>query len=256
MNLVSARPIRAVIVDDEAPARALLAEYLDAEPRLELVAQCANGYQAVKAVAEHAPDLLLLDVQMPKLDGFEVLELLTEPRPAVIFVTDIDQYALDAFSVHAIDYLLKPVDPQRLHRAIDRLVARDRGQEAATAAPHNAMALRAAVGPGPGIDRILVRDGARIHVIPTERLDYIEAQDDCVAIAADGHKRRKQGTLHALGALLDPSRFVRVHRSYILNVERLARIELYAKDSRVAILRDGTRLPISRAGYARLRRWL
>jgi two-component system LytT family response regulator len=249
---VAPTKIRLVIVDDEAPARALLAEYLEDNPRVEVVAQCANGFEAVKVVADLQPDVLLLDVQMPKLDGFEVLELLAEPRPAVIFVTAFDQYAIDAFAVNAVDYLLKPVTPERLVAALDRVASETPPLDAGAPEP-SAAALRAAARPGHYLDRILVREGSRIHVIPLERVDYFEAQSDYVQIVAGGEKRRKQQTLTDLETLLDPAHFVRVHRSYILHIDRMARIELYAKDSRVAILRDRTRIPISRPGYARLR---
>lgn len=246
------KPLRAVVVDDEAPARQLLCEYLAARPEVEVVATCANGFEAVKAVAELKPDLIFLDVQMPKLDGFEVLELLDEPRPAVIFVTAYDRYALEAFAVHAVDYLLKPFTPERLAEALARVTAGPRASAAADAA---ALA-RAARPAGAYLERILVKDGSRIHVLPVDELDYVEAQGDYVLFVRRGEKLRKQQTLNRLAEQLDPRRFVRVHRSYVVNVDRLARLDLYAKDSRVAILRDGTRLPVSRAGYARLRELL
>jgi two-component system LytT family response regulator len=240
--------LRTLLVDDEAPARRLLREYLAAHPEVEVVGECANGFEAVKAVSELAPDLVFLDVRMPKLDGFDVVELMGDERPAVVFVTAYDQYAVAAFEVHAVDYLLKPFAPERLAAALERVRAR-RGRPPAVDAGELARAARPA---GPQ-ERVLVRDGARIHVVAAERLDYVEAQDDYVVLFAGGDKLRKQQTLAELAAALDPGRFVRIHRSYLLNVERLARLELYAKDSRVAILRDGTRLPVSRSGYARLR---
>lgn len=240
--------IRALIVDDEAPARRLLREDLAAHPEVEVVGECANGFEAVKAVGELDPDLVFLDVQMPKLDGFEVLELLGAERPAVIFVTAYDHYALRAFEVCAVDYLLKPFTPDRLAEALRRV------DPLRAIEP---LELRRAARPeGAPLGRILVRDGSDIHVIPVERLDYVEAQDDYLVLVSGERKLRKQQTLGQVEQDLDPARFVRIHRSYLLNVERLARLELYAKDSRVAILRDGTRLPVSRAGYARLRELL
>ena len=244
-----------LIVDDEAPARALAAEYLAAEPGVELVGQCANGFEAVRAVGDLDPDVLLLDVQMPKLDGFEVLELLgprPAGRPAVVFATAYDEYALRAFEVQAVDYLLKPFSAERLGEALGR--ARERlGRGAEDESP---AALAAAARGGRPASRVLVRDGARIHVIPAERLDYAEARGDYLRLKAGGEEHRKQQTLAELEAQLDPDRFVRIHRAYLLNVERIARLELYAKDSRIAILTDGTRLPVSRAGYQRLRELL
>jgi two-component system LytT family response regulator len=247
-------PLRVVIVDDEPLARAVVREYLGAHPGVEVVAECGNGFEAVKAVAELSPDLVFLDVQMPKLSGFEVLELLGREVP-VIFTTAYDQYALRAFEVHAVDYLLKPFSEDRfaeaLSRARERLHARSQD-----GADSELDALSEAVRSKGPLERVLIRDGAQVHVLSVDRIDYVEAQDDYVCFAADGKQYLKDQTLAALEGQLDPSRFVRIHRSYLLNIERIARVELYAKDSRVAILRDGRRLPVSRAGYARLSKLL
>ncbi|MBI5710319.1 MAG: response regulator transcription factor [Candidatus Eisenbacteria bacterium] len=244
--------MRTVLVDDEAPARALLREYLAAHADVAVVGECTNGFEAVKVIGELAPDLVLLDVQMPKLDGFEVLELL-ESRPAVVFVTAYDEYALRAFEVHAVDYVLKPVGRERLAEALAQVRARLAAASGAPPAPSPAALAAAARPPGQYAGRVLVRDGANVHVIPVEQVDWIEAQDDYVAIRAEGKTHLKAQTLAEIAAGLDPARFVRIHRSYVLNVERLSRLELYAKDSRVAYLKDGKELPVSRAGYARLR---
>jgi two-component system LytT family response regulator len=259
--------LRVLVVDDEAPARALAVEYLAAEPGVEVAGECANGFEAVRAVAELDPDVVLLDVQMPKLDGFEVVELLAERpggpsgRPAVVFATAYDEYAIRAFEVRAVDYLLKPYPAERLGeslaRARERLAAAGAGGPGGSGAdPAVAAGLAAAARGGRPLERVLVRDGGRIHVVAAERLDYVEARGDTVRLVSGGAAHTKQQTLGELEAALDPARFVRIHRSFLLNVERLARIELYAKDSRVAILGDGTRLPVSRAGYARLRELL
>jgi two-component system LytT family response regulator len=242
--------LTAVIVDDEALARQVLREYLEAPGNVEIVAECVNGFDAVKAVTERRPDLLFLDVQMPKLDGFDVLELLgpLARELAVIFTTAYDEYALRAFEVHAVDYLLKPFAPERLVEAVSRATARV-GQATQSQTALAAAAARRREGP---LERVLIRDGAQVHVLPVGSIDYVEAQDDYVAFHAGGKSHLKEQTLAELEAMLDPARFVRVHRSYIVNVERIARVELYAKDSRVAILRDGAKLPVSRAGYARL----
>ena len=243
--------LRTLIVDDEVPARALLREYLGAHADVLVVAECGNGFEAVKAAGEHAPDLVFLDVQMPKLDGFEVLELL-EPRPAVVFCTAYDEFALRAFEVNAVDYLLKPFGRERLAGALARV--RERRTSSAPVAPPSATALAlAAREPGRFTERLLVRDGANVHVVTLDQLDYLEAQDDYVAIHSGGKSWLKHATLAELAEGLDPARFVRVHRSYVVPVERIARLELYAKDSRVAVLHDGRELPVSRAGYARLR---
>ena len=239
--------MRIVIVDDEPLARAVLREYAGADPGVEVVADCANGFEAVKAVAELKPDLVLLDVQMPKLDGFEVLELLGREQP-VVFVTAYDQYALRAFDVHAVDYLLKPFSAERFQEAMAR--ARER-MRAKAATPIEALLRDAKTRGGPA-ERVLIRDGANVHVLPVDKIDYVEAQDDYVAFKSEGKQFLKDQTLSAVESTLDPARFVRIHRSFILNIDRIAKVELYAKDSRIAILRDGTRLPVSRAGYARL----
>jgi two-component system LytT family response regulator len=238
--------LRVLIVDDEQPARNLLRELIAAHADVEVVGECQNGFEAVRAVAEHRPDLLLLDVQMPKLDGFEVLELL-DPAPAVVFVTAHDEHALRAFAVHAVDYLLKPVDPRRLGAAIER--ARGRASS-----PVEAGALARSARPsGEWVERVVVRDGTAVTVIPVDRLDFVEAKDDYVAFHSEGKAHRKQQTMAEVETQLDPRRFVRIHRGYLLNLDRLARLETYAKDSRIAFLRDGKRLPVSRAGYERLK---
>jgi two-component system, LytTR family, response regulator len=250
------RTIRALIVDDEAPARALLREYLSAHADVEVLGECMNGFEAVKRIGELAPDLVLLDVQMPKLDGFEVLELLEKP-PVVVFVTAYDEYALRAFEVHAVDYVLKPVGHERLSEALAR--ARERLAAGVTtgvplAPAPSAVALAAtARPPGTFVERILVKDGVNVHVIPVDRLEWIEAQDDYVAIRADGKTHLKPTTLAEISTGLDPKRFVRIHRSYVLHIEKLAKIEVMAKESRVAVLKDGKELPVSKAGYARLK---
>jgi two-component system LytT family response regulator len=243
------KALRALVVDDEEPARRLLAEYLAASPGWELAGECANGFEAVKTAAHARPDLVLLDVQMPKLDGFEVLELLGEDAPAVVFVTAHDEHALRAFDVHAVDYLLKPVSAERFAVALERAAARLRAGER----PPAGALLASSRPPGGYLERIAVRQEGQVEVVPVERLDFVEARDDSVRLVAGERKLMKQTTLQQLEAQLDPRRFVRIHRSFLLNIERLARVDLYAKDSRVALLRDGTKLPVSRAGYDRLR---
>ena len=241
------KKITTLIVDDEDLARLVLRELVQTHPELTVVAECANGFEAVKAVAEHKPDIIFLDVQMPKLSGFDVLELIGT-ETAVIFVTAYDQYAMRAFEVHAVDYLLKPIGRDRFEAALER--AKSRLGEKLPAPPELAAAARA---PKQFLDRIVVRDGTRVTLIPIAKLDYAEAQDDYVALATEGKKHLKQQTIASLEACLDPDRFVRVHRSYIVNFERVVRIEPYAKDSRIAILADNTRLPVSKSGYARLK---
>jgi two-component system LytT family response regulator len=258
------KKFRAVIVDDEELARQVLREFLTAHPEIEIAAECANGFEAVKSVTELKPDLVFLDVQMPKLDGFEVLELIGTSA-AVVFVTAHDNYAIRAFEVHAVDYLLKPFGCDRFEAALTR--AKERLSSASSAvisptaqparpAPSPSDLAAAARPPAQHLDRIPVRDGTKVFIIPVSKLDYAEAQDDYIALCSESKKHLKQQTISSLESALDPSRFLRIHRSYIVNLERVARIEPYGKDSHVAVLHDGTQLPVSRAGYARLREFL
>ncbi len=258
------KKFRAVIVDDEELARQVLREFLTAHPEIEIAAECANGFEAVKSVTELKPDLVFLDVQMPKLDGFEVLELIGTSA-AVVFVTAHDNYAIRAFEVHAVDYLLKPFGCDRFEAALTR--AKERLSNASSAAssptarsaqlaPSPSDLAAAARPPAQHLDRIPVRDGTQVFIIPIAKLDYAEAQDDYIALCSEGKKHLKQQTISSLESALDPSRFLRIHRSYIVNLERVARIEPYGKDSHVAVLHSGTQLPVSRAGYARLREFL
>jgi len=245
--------MRALLVDDEPLARALLGELLAEQEGVEIVGEASNGFEAVKLIAELEPEVVFLDIQMPKLSGFEVLELVGDTAPPVIFVTAYDEYALRAFDVHAVDYLLKPVEPQRLAAALDRVRER---RAAGRPEPDAATLAAAARPPGRNLERVLFRDEGRVHVLPIDRVDFVEAQDDYLSFAAAGKRYRKQQTMARLEGQLDAARFVRIHRSYLLNVDRLRRLELYAKDSWIAILADGTKLPVSRSGHARLRQLL
>ena len=248
MNGEAARTLTAVIVDDEELARAVLREMLKKHPEVEILGECANGFEAVKMISERKPDLLFLDIQMPKLDGFEVLELIGADI-AVVFATAYDQHALRAFEVHAVDYLLKPVAPERFEAALERAKQRI-GQPVSPPVNELAAAMRE---PGQYSERIVVKDGARVHIIPIGKLDYVEAQDDYVALASQGKKYLKQQTISSIESSLDPKNFLRIHRSYLVNLERVSKVEPYGKDSHVAILNDGSRLPVSRSGYGRLR---
>jgi two-component system, LytTR family, response regulator len=242
--------IQTVIVDDEEPARLILREFLSAHEEVKIIAECANGFDAVKVITESKPDLVILDIQMPKLNGFEVLELVEQPL-SVIFATAYNQFAVKAFEVHAVDYLLKPFSKERLAEALDHA----RGHLKKKSLPLQALATAAGMKPSP-LERILVKDGSKVHVIPVDKIDFIEAQDDYIAIKSDGKTHLKQERMAVIEKELDSSKFVRVHRSSILNLDRIARIELYAKDSRMAILKDGTKLLISRAGYDKLKELL
>jgi two-component system LytT family response regulator len=242
--------LRVVMADDEALARRVLGEYLGSEPDVEIVAECSNGFDAVKAVNDLKPDVVFLDVQMPKLDGFEVLELIDGPV-AVVFVTAFDQYAMRAFDAAAVDYLLKPFSLDRFRTSLARVRTRLGDSGAARPVPNELRA--AARAPGEYLDRIVVKEGPRVHVIPAGKLDYAEAQDDYVALRSEGRTWLRQQTISSLATALDPRRFLRVHRSYLVNVDRIVRIDANTKDTWVAVLTDGSKIPVSRAGYTHFR---
>lgn len=237
--------MRVIIVDDEDLARALVREFLASHADVEIVAECANGFDAVKAITELEPDLVFLDIQMPKLNGFEVVELAGR-KAHIIFVTAFDQYALKAFEVHAVDYLLKPFSQQRFNEALAHARAN------LSASPGVAALVLEAAQRNKRPDRVLIRDGAKVHVIAADKIDFIEAQDDYVQINAEGKSYLKNQRLADLESQLDPALFVRVHRSYILNIGCISRIE-QGKDSHGAILADGTRIPVSRSGLQKVK---
>lgn len=225
-------------------------EHLNKIPNIEVIGQASNGFEAVKLAEELNPDVMFLDIQMPKLSGFEVLELLADRAPAVVFCTAFDEFALRAFEVHAVDYLLKPVEPARLTAAVERVGER---LEKRTPPPSPQALAVAARPPGKMLERVLIRHEGRVHVLPMERIDFVEAQDDYLEFMSGGKRYRKQQTMADLESQIDPTRFVRIHRSFIMNIERLARIDLYGKDSWLAILSDGSKLPMSRTGHAKLK---
>jgi two-component system LytT family response regulator len=243
--------IGVLIVDDEEPARSILREHLERVPGVRVVGECANGFEALRSAAELSPRIVFLDIEMPKLDGFEVLELL-DPSIAAVFVTAYDAYAVKAFEVHAVDYVLKPFEASRIALAVER--ARERLSRGTAV---RAGELHAAARPeGTYLARVVVRDGSRVHIIPVERLDAVVAQDDYLALKSEGRTYLKQQTLSSLAAALDPTRFVRVHRSHVVRLDLLARLEPYGNGSHVAVLADGTRVPVSREGHARLKELL
>jgi two-component system LytT family response regulator len=248
--------MRVIIVDDELLARAVLREHLAGQPGVDIVGECANGFEAVKAIAELAPDLVFLDIQMPKLDGFEVVEL-AGTNAQYVFVTAYDQFALRAFEVHALDYLLKPFSRERLEQALAHARTRLGSPQAGASASEAVEAARAAALEAgrrrAPLERILIRDGTRVQVIPAASIDYIEAQDDYVQVCSGGKGWLKSQRLAELEEQLDPGTFVRVHRSYIVSLAAIERIEQAGKDSHCAVLRGGARIPVSRSGYQKLR---
>lgn len=239
------KPLRVVVVDDEELARAVVREHLAAHPGIEIVAECANGIEAIEAVAALAPDLVFLDVQMPRLTGFETLELL-DPRPAVVFVTAYDRHAVKAFEVSAVDYLLKPFSKERF----DAALAKARALLGSGAKGPDPATLAAAARPeGVPLERIAVREGTRVTLLAVETVAWVKAEDDYVLIRSGGRNHLKHQTLSDLAAQLPAARFVRVHRSWVVNVGKLASLE----EGKTAVMADGERVPVSRAGAARLR---
>ena len=242
--------LRAVLADDEDLARRVLREHLLRDGSIEIVAECSNGFEAVKAIHEMKPDVAFLDVQMPKLDGFEVLELATEAR-TVVFVTAFDEYAMRAFEAAAVDYLLKPFSAARLEASLARVRTRLGATVPETAAAHELK--QASRRPGEFLERIVVKDGPRVQVIPVNNLDYAEAQDDYVSLRSEGKNWMKQQTIGSLEASLDPQRFLRTHQSWLVNIQKITLIDPNTKDTWLAVLADGTQAPVSRTGYSRFR---
>lgn len=237
-----------LIIDDEPLARSMVNEYLQAHPHLRVVEECSNGFEGVKAIQQHNPDLIFLDIQMPKITGFEMLELLEVP-PAVIFTTAFDEYAVQAFEKNAIDYLLKPFSQSRFDKAISRWMEQDKTstivateQVLKDAAKHPAQA-----------ERIVVKNGTKITIIPVQDIHYLEAADDYVKIMTASGSFLKKQTLRFFEDTLNSSSFVRTHRSFMVRVQEITRIDPYEKENHVAVLRSGVKIPVSRAGYPKLK---
>ena len=234
--------LRTLIADDEPLARALVREFLAVHPDVEIIAEADNGLEAARCIQEQAPDLVLLDIQMPKLTGLEVLQL-TGLRHGVIFTTAYDQHALAAFDLHAVDYLLKPFSQARFDAALER------ARQLRGAPVPEVQRLVAAQT----LQRVLIRDGAQLRVLPLAEVDYIEAQADYVAFHHAGRDHLKTQRISELEEQLDPQQFVRVHRSFILNLAQLQGVERTESNAYAARLRSGKRIPVSRSGYERLR---
>ena len=238
---------KVIIIDDEFLARSMVKEYLKKHPQLEVVAECGDGFEGLKAIQEHQPDLIFLDIQMPKISGFEMLELVENP-PAVIFATAFDEYAIKAFEAHAIDYLLKPFDQERFDKAVSKFVAQNRP----VAVENTKELLNDAQLPGSN-NRIVVKNGSKIKIIPVSTVYYLEAADEYVKIhTAEGYFLKKK-TMNFFESSLPAAQFVRCHRSYIVNVNEVTRIDPYEKDNYVAKLKAGPQVPVSRGGYTKLR---
>jgi two-component system, LytTR family, response regulator len=242
--------IKVIIIDDEAPARDIIRHYLKAHPSLKIVEECSDGFAGLKAIKELNPDLVFLDIQMPRLTGFEMLEVMDE-KPLIIFTTAYDQFAIRAFELNAIDYLMKPVSSERFSAAVNRAVEKLAAGRELIARPSSI--LENSPDDTPSITRVVVRKGNAINIIPVENIRYIEAQDDYVMVYFNGGKALKQQRMKFFETSLPPAEFTRIHRSYIVRIAEIAKIEPYGKENYIAILKSGDKLPVSRAGYKHLR---
>lgn len=238
---------KVVLIDDESLARQLIRTLLATYPQIEVVAECSDGFEGFKAVQEHAPDLIFLDIQMPRLNGFEMLELLDNP-PAVIFTTAFDEYAMKAFEAHAIDYLLKPIVKDRFDKAVRKWLQHQPAKEPQAVNP----LLENNIYEGYQ-HRLVVKDNGLIRIIPAGDIFYIEANDDYVKIVTKEGSFLKKSTLSHIEQTLDPQQFVRVHRSYLVPVTQLMRIEPYEKESHIALLHCGAKVVVSKNGMSKLK---
>jgi len=240
--------IKAIIIDDEELARQLIKNYLKDVDYIEIIQECDNGFEAVKAIAELNPDIIFLDIQMPKLNGFELLELIENP-PEVIFITAHNEYAIKAFEMNAVDYLLKPYSRERLIAAVNKAVERLK-----TGIPSSKNIKKLIQQPVTGnIERVVVKSGYKIKVIPVEKIIYLEAQDDYVMIYTDEGKHLKQSTMKYFETFLDPSQFIRIHRSYIVRIDQVVQLEPYSKDNYILKLKNGVILKVSHSGLKLLK---
>ena len=243
-------PIRTLIIDDEHLAREIIRDFLKADDRIEVIGECGDGFEGFKQINELKPDLVFLDVMMPKLTGFEMLELLENP-PVIVFSTAYDEYAIRAFEQNAVDYLLKPYNKDRfveaLSKAKDRLVSKHANRESLN------KLLEKQGEVSDTLSRVAVRTGAKIHIIATERIKYLEAQDDYVKLYTGEGNFLKQQTMKFYESHLPQDDFLRIHRSYIVRLKEINRVELMGKDSHVVLLHDGTQLAVSRSGYSKLK---
>lgn len=240
--------IKILLIDDEPLARSIVKEYLQAYPDMHIVQECNDGFEGVKAIAQHQPDLIFLDIQMPKINGFEMLELIDQPV-SVIFTTAFDEHAIKAFEAHAIDYLLKPFSKDRFDKAMQKWLSQRNTQNS-----NLSNQLSATISNQPEErHRVVVKKGANILIIPTSHVHYFEAYDDYVKIHTKEGVNLKKKTMSHFERVLDPSQFVRVHRSYIINLQELTRIESLEKDNHIALLKSGVHIPLSQSGYTKLK---
>ena len=236
--------MKAIIIDDEPLARMMVKEYLQSYPHITVAEECNDGFEGIKAIQQHQPDLIFLDIQMPKINGFEMLELIDNP-PQVIFTTAFEEYAIKAFDAHAADYLLKPFSKERFDKAMQKLQ-----QQRINAVPDIVETAMQSTVPN---NRIVVKDNGKIKIIPLVQVQWLEAADDYVKIITPEGSFLKKKTMQHFENSLPPQEFIRIHRSYIVNAALITRIDLHEKDSHLALLTTGAHLPVSKAGYAKLK---
>lgn len=241
--------IKAILIDDEPLARSIVQEYIRNFPEIMIVQECNDGFEGVKAITQHKPDLIFLDIQMPKINGFEMLELVEDP-PAVIFTTAFDEYAIKAFETNAVDYLLKPFSKERFEAALQKWFHQ---QNQGHARSSTESLISSEVRQPEERNRIVVKEGSNIRIIPVHEIQYIEAYDDYVKIFTLREMFLKKKTMSFYENTLDPAQFVRVHRSYIIHLAQLTKIEPLEKDTHVALLKSGGRVPLSKSGYSKLK---
>ena len=242
--------IKIIIIDDEAPARELIKHYLKEVDSIEVIAECADGFSGLKSISSLKPDLVFLDIQMPRLTGIELVEVLTE-KPEIIFATAYDQFAIRAFELNAVDYIMKPYEKRRFLEAVKKAIDKIRSGSGNNEPASQLLAKKPELTSP--INRIVVRKANSINIIPVEQVRYVEAQDDYVMIYHSSGKALKQETMKFYEDNLPKTDFVRIHRSYIVRVEEINKIEPYGKDNHIAILRSGDKLPVSRSGYQHLK---
>ncbi|MHA4894889.1 LytR/AlgR family response regulator transcription factor [Pedobacter sp. PWIIR3] len=240
--------IRTILIDDESLARDIVKHYLSSFPDIEVVAECSDGFEGLKAITQHQPDFIFLDIQMPKINGFEMLELVEKP-PAVIFTTAFDEYAIKAFEVNAVDYLLKPIEKSRFDLAIQKLPPRLNAEhEVAT----QELLESASMSPAQH-NRVVVKKNGVIKIIPVADIHYLEADDDYVKLSTTEGIFHKNKTMSFFEKTLDSGQFIRIHRSYIINLAQVTKIELKEKDSYIVLLKSDIWLPVSKTGYIKLK---
>jgi len=240
--------IKVVIIDDEPLARGLVREYLSSYPEVEICAECGDGFDGLKAIAQYKPFLIFLDIQMPKINGFEMLELVENP-PAIIFTTAFDEYAMKAFEFHALDYLLKPFSKERFDKAMKKWINLHKQGRTQLLSP----ALHETIKQPEERTRIVVREGGNIRIVPVNEIHYMEAYDDYVKIFTGKEMLLKKKTMNFYEQTLDANQFVRVHRSYMIQLNQLTKLEPAEKDMYEAVLKSGARIPLSKSGYAKLK---